>query len=174
MSARGCACRHHSTNEISAAALPHGDSCPTDQGCEDARSVSVLDRVMELREADWEMPDLASLELVTTGPGAETTLVVAMVKVVGGPVLPRPLEGWSLGLATEFCGEFLASSPALELCRKVAGVSVADRLDACSQDVLVSCRASHCITLLGCLCVMKPCYKLCMEAMARARSPHTT
>jgi hypothetical protein len=112
---------------------------------------------MELREADWEMPDLASLELVSTGTNAETTLVVATVKVVGGPVLPRPLEGWSPGLATEFCGEFLARSPALELCRKITGVSVAGRLDACSKDVLVSSKATHCIALLGCLCLMKPC-----------------
>ena len=86
------------------------------------------------------MPDIASLELVSTGTNAETTLVVATVKVLGGPMLPWPLEGLSPGLATEFCGEFLANSPALELCRRIIGVSVAGRLDACSKNVLVSCK----------------------------------
>lgn len=126
---RGCTCRHRSvtSNEISPVSTP--SKC---QGsvCSDPRAVSVLDKVIHLSgERGSNIPNLASLE----GDDSEQ---VATVKVVGGPVLSRPKDGWTLPLARDFCSEYLGGSPALVQCRDVPGVILEDILDTCSQDVM--------------------------------------
>ena len=78
------------------------------------------------------LPTLASLE--EGGEGGQ----VATVKVVGGPVVPRPQEGWTISTASQFCREFLQTSAAVISCSGVQGVQVEERIKACEEDVLVS------------------------------------
>ena len=135
--ARGCSCRQHSSaNEITPA-LP-GQTCSPDQGCEDPRSVSVLGHVLEMSlSKDRDAPRLEQLELGRAAEESGDTGQVATVKVVGGPVLPRPPEGWTLSLAEDFCTDYLGSSPAMTVCRGLPRVDVVARLGDCGQDVLV-------------------------------------
>ena len=62
---------------------------------------------------------------------------VATVKVVGGPVLPRPQEGWTITTADSFCGDFIKSSEVVQRCLGLPGVDVKMSLQNCRNDVLV-------------------------------------
>jgi hypothetical protein len=154
--ARGCACRHRSSNELAPA--PRGQTCAPDEGCLDPRAASVLPRVLELsRGGERDAPTLASLALHGE-PVEEEGGQVATVRVVGGPVVPRPAGGWSAAAAGAACADHLASSPALAACSAVPGLRTEDRLAACGRDVQVgpgrtaqlnwACTALHCTSAL--------------------------
>ena len=64
--------------------------------------------------------------------------LVATVKVVGGPVLPRPQDGWTDQEANSFCSEFIHSSSVVEKCEGLPGVDVGASLENCRSDVVVS------------------------------------
>ena len=123
--ARGCPCTSTPAN-----ALP-GQCDQESHGCRDPRASSVLEKVVSMSNEE-NLPTLASLE--EGGEGGQ----VATVKVVGGPVVPRPLEGWTASTAAKFCREFLQTSAAVIACTGVAGVEVEERIKACEEDVLVS------------------------------------
>ena len=121
--ARGCPC-------TSANVLP-GQCDQESHGCRDPRASSVLEKVVKISNEE-NLPSLASLE--EGGEGGQ----VATVKVVGGPVVPRPLDGWTISTAAKFCREFLQTSTAVIACSDVPGVDVEKRMKACGEDVLVS------------------------------------
>jgi len=122
--ARGCPC----TSNPAAQVLP-GQCDQESRACQDPRASSVLEMVVGISKKE-NQPTLASL--AEGGEGGQ----VATVKVVGGPVVPRPLDGWTIGAATEFCREFLQSSPAYAACAEVPGLAVEERMKACAEDVL--------------------------------------
>ena len=133
VAARGCPCRQHSSNEV--AAPSHTRLCSPDEGCQDPRAVSIMERVLEQGALGADIPTLATL----AGAGEEVEgAQVATVKVAGGPVLPRPHDSWTLESAGKFCTEFLGAAPAVAACRAVPGVAVEERVVACGEDVLVS------------------------------------
>ena len=125
--ARGCPCTSTPPN-----ALP-GQCDQESQGCRDPRASSVLEKVVSISNEE-NLPTLASLE--EGGEGGQ----VATVKVVGGPVVPRPQEGWTSKTASQFCREFLQTSAAVIACAGVPGVQVEERIKACEEDVLVSAK----------------------------------
>ena len=124
--ARGCPCTSTPANTI----LP-GQCDQESHGCRDPRASSVLEKVVSISNEE-NLPTLASLE--EGGEGGQ----VATVKVVGGPVVPRPQEGWTSNTASQFCREFLQTSAAVIACAGVPGVQVEERIKACEEDVLVS------------------------------------
>ena len=69
--------------------------------------------------------------------GEEETQV-ATVKFVGGPVVPRPAEGWTVATADSFCAEFFGSSSAAQKCMDVPGVDIVASRSNCRDDVMVS------------------------------------
>jgi len=101
------------------------------RACRDRRAVSVLEDVLESsNQDDLERFTEHTFDLDT----AENQ--VATVKVVGGPVLPRPQEGWTITTADAFCGEFIQSSEIVQRCRGLPGVEVKLSLQNCRNDVL--------------------------------------
>ena len=60
------------------------------------------------------------------------------MKVVGGPVLPRPQDGWTAATADTFCSEYIRAAEVVGRCEAVPGVSVDTALANCRRDVLVS------------------------------------
>lgn len=102
------------------------------RSCRDRRAVSVLEDILESsNQDDQERFSGTSLDLDT----AENQ--VATVKVVGGPVLPRPQEGWTITTADAFCGDFIQSSDVVQKCIGLPGVDVKMSLQNCRNDVLV-------------------------------------
>ena len=114
------------------------------RACRDRRAVSVLEDVLESsNQDDLERFTEHTFDLDT----AENQ--VATVKVVGGPVLPRPQEGWTITTADAFCGEFIQSSEIVQRCRGLPGVEVKLSIQNCRNDVLVrNVDALHCLVLL--------------------------
>jgi len=101
------------------------------RACRDRRAVSVLEDILESsNQVDLERLSASSLDLDT----AENQ--VATVKVVGGPVLPRPQEGWTITTADSFCGDFIKSSEVVQRCLGLPGVDVKMSLQNCRNDVL--------------------------------------
>ena len=69
---------------------------------------------------------------------SEEETQVATIKFVGGPVVPRPAEGWTVATADSLCAEFFRSSSAAQKCEDVPGVDVVASRANCRDDVLVS------------------------------------
>ena len=102
------------------------------RACRDRRAVPVLEDILTSdNQDDLERFSEQTLDLDT----AENQ--VATVKVVGGPVLPRPQEGWTITTADAFCGDFIHSSEVVQRCRGLPGVDVKLSLENCRNDVLV-------------------------------------
>ena len=94
--------------------------------------MSVLEDILESsNQDDLEKFSASSLDLDT----AENQ--VATVKVVGGPVLPRPQDGWTITTADTFCKDFIQSNEVVPRCRDLPGVDVKMSLENCRNDVLV-------------------------------------
>ena len=143
-----CACKHteESTEKISrlneittnrffqAGSLDlKGQLTCSSRVCRDRRTASVLEDILEAsNQDDLERFSETSLDLDT----AENQ--VATVKVVGGPVLPRPQEGWTITTADSFCKDFIQSSDIVNKCLGLPGVDVKMSLENCRNDVLVS------------------------------------
>ena len=103
------------------------------RSCQDRRGVSVLGEVIESsQQEDLDPLSVESLEHDTSEN------LVATVKVVGGPVLPRPQDGWTDQEANSFCSEFIHSSSVVEKCEGLPGVDVGASLENCRSDVVVS------------------------------------
>jgi len=101
------------------------------RACRDRRAVPVLEDILTSdNQDDLERFSEQTLDLDT----AENQ--VATVKVVGGPVLPRPQEGWTITTADAFCGDFIHSSEVVQRCRGLPGVDVKLSLENCRNDVL--------------------------------------
>lgn len=101
------------------------------RACRDRRAVSVLEDILESsNQDDLEKFSASSLDLDT----AENQ--VATVKVVGGPVLPRPQDGWTITTADTFCKDFIQSNEVVPRCRDLPGVDVKMSLENCRNDVL--------------------------------------
>ena len=103
------------------------------RSCQDRRGVSVLAEVIESsQQEDWDPLSVDSLEL------DNSENLVATVKVVGGPVLPRPQAGWTAKEADTFCKDFIHASQLVQKCAGLPGVDVGASLDNCRSDVVVS------------------------------------
>ena len=63
---------------------------------------------------------------------------VATVKVIGGPLLPRPQAGWTAAEADSFCEDFIRSNEIVARCGGLPGVDVRRSLSGCRADVVVS------------------------------------
>jgi len=92
--------------------------------CEDPRSKNTLEDILEEK-----LEVILDLE---TEAGSQ----VATVNVVGGPVVPRPIEGWTETSAEHFCADFLGTSKAVQACKGLPGVTVQTALTNCRDDVL--------------------------------------
>ena len=109
----------------------HSDQCHARQ-CQDRRGVPLLRQVMQTSALeDLEHLSLSAVELES----AENQ--VATVKVVGGPVLPRPQDGWTVREADSFCDDFIRVNEVVQKCRGLPGVDVTTSLNNCRNDVLV-------------------------------------
>ena len=95
--------------------------------------MSVLTQVIQSsQQEDLELFNVDSLEL------HNSENLVATVKVVGGPVLPRPQAGWTITEADLFCKEFIQSNEVVQKCAGLPGVQVEASLENCRSDVMVS------------------------------------
>ena len=145
-----CACKHSEQpdrtisrlNEITTNRFfPAGSSSRLDLkedlscssgSCQDRRGLSVLAEVIQSsQQEDLELFNVDSLEL------HNSENLVATVKVVGGPVLPRPQAGWTSSEADLFCKEFIQSSEVVQKCAGLPGVEVEASLENCRSDVMV-------------------------------------
>lgn len=107
-------------------------SCSSTE-CEDTRALSVLTEIIKMAaDSDLNRPEIRALELDT----AESQ--VATVNFVGGPVVPRPPEGWTAAAAEAFCGDYIQGSAAAGRCTGVPGVDIQASQIHCSNDVMVS------------------------------------
>ena len=102
------------------------------QVCQDRRSSSWLDSIVEASSLeDLEHLSLTALDL----DSAENQ--VATVKVVGGPILPRPQDGWTASEADKFCDDFISGHEVVGKCSGLPGVDIQQTLSNCRHDVLV-------------------------------------
>ena len=109
------------------------DSSCSSGSCQDRRALSVLTEVIQSsQQEDLELFNVDSLEL------HNSENLVATVKVVGGPVLPRPQAGWTISETDLFCREFIQSSEVVQKCAGLPGVQVESSLENCRSDVMVS------------------------------------
>lgn len=98
-------------------------SCSS-HACDDLRAKDTLAEILEQK-----LEVIVDLE-------TETDSQVATVNVVGGPVVPRPSEGWTNTSAEHFCADFLGTSKAVQACKGLPGVTVQTALTNCRDDVL--------------------------------------
>ena len=105
--------------------------CSSSQ-CRDRRGVSLLHQILEASSLeDLEHLSLSSLDL----DSAENQ--VATVKVIGGPILPRPQDGWTASEADKFCEDFIKTNDIVSKCVGLPGVDVLKSLNNCRNDVQV-------------------------------------
>ena len=99
--------------------------------CEDERAYSILEDIIKMAaDDDLNPPEIRSLEVEESQ--------VSTVTFVGGPVVARPAEGWTLATATAFCLDYFESSSAVGGCTGIPGVDVNTARTYCTDDVLVS------------------------------------
>ena len=110
---------------------PGAGVCSADQ-CQDRRARSLLATVIEASSLeDLEHLGVNSLELDSAQDQ------VATVKVVGGPILPRPQDGWTASEADKFCADFISGHEVVGKCSGLSGVDIKQTLSNCRHDVLV-------------------------------------
>ena len=107
-------------------------TCSSNTQCRDRRGVSLLHQILEASSLeDLEHLSLSSLDL----DSAENQ--VATVKVIGGPILPRPQDGWTASEADKFCEDFIKTNDIVSKCVGLPGVDVLKSLKNCRNDVQV-------------------------------------
>ena len=120
------------------------DSSCSSGSCQDRRGLSVLAQLIQSsQQEDLELFNVDSLEV------HNSENLVATVKVVGGPVLPRPQAGWTNSEADLFCKEFIQSSEVVQKCAGLPGVQVESSLENCRSDVMVSQLHPHSPSRMG-------------------------
>ena len=100
--------------------------------CRDLRGQEILERIIEASKLeDLDPPSLSTLDIDTSDAQ------VATVKVIGGPLLPRPQDGWTDSAADAFCEDFIRADPIVTKCRDLPGVDIKTSLSNCRTDVQV-------------------------------------
>ena len=101
--------------------------------CEDRRGQDLLARIIAASQLeDLEPPSLSTLDLEDTSENQ-----VATVKVIGGPLLPRPQDGWTASAADAFCEDFIRADTIVSKCGGLPGVDVRKSVRHCRTDVQV-------------------------------------
>ena len=139
-----CGCKLSSTkngqtqlNEINknrffkAGSLDRTEECSATQ-CQDQRGEEILERIIEASKLeDLDPPSLRTLDIDTSENQ------VATVKVIGGPILPRPQDGWTDFAADAFCEDFMRADQIVSKCGGLPGVDIKTSLSNCRTDVQV-------------------------------------
>ena len=139
-----CGCKLSTTkkgqtqlNEISAnrffksGSLDRTVECSASE-CLDRRGEEILERIIEASKLeDLDPPSLRTLDIDTSENQ------VATVKVIGGPLLPRPQDGWTDSAADAFCEDFIRAEDIVSKCRGLPGVDIQTSLTNCRTDVQV-------------------------------------